>query len=531
MTLSTYWQPQWTTEVKIESGGRYPLGLNRFHNGLEDLLIKSIVYNANRLRFFTYCCWAIGDIERTERCESYGDFVKAFVRRETALILGLCLIKDEDYPIQGSTRAMHALREDRESYDCSFSVMESSELGTFGLYYVGTAYNLGLIETNDEQIYTLTPSGSKLYHLAEARYRKLRPEYYEKYRGKREVPWPVLESWAKVNDFDNLRDPDNLAERQFFESLLFRLDDKRAPDYRRDSLAFFLACIDHCAANQVTFTEDVVRNINYYSYYRGNGGTIHPFSAPTHFADVHFYWRIYDGHVYFQGWLSKYFETFLNYLKGCSDGSTVDEFLAALDDQQFNETVNYFLQTNDEWIEGSFEALLSVIGSPAKLEMSFSEEALKLDNQLSAPSAVVAKFVLTLANLYVAFKDVRRDARYTFVASNLSNDLWFDALYHIPNLLQMPVRQLLRKILRTYILDQHDRIMMEKNDLRRCWFTSERGKYFWQSDVSVIWRSAKYPTAMSFLRDMNLVDQDDSLIWLTDEGRELYETLVRGYYS
>jgi hypothetical protein len=36
--MDVKWEPGWTTAVKIESGGRYPLGLNRFHNGLEEIL-------------------------------------------------------------------------------------------------------------------------------------------------------------------------------------------------------------------------------------------------------------------------------------------------------------------------------------------------------------------------------------------------------------------------------------------------------------------------------------------------------------
>jgi len=37
------WMPYWNDTVKIESGGRHPLLLNRFHNHMEEFLIKSIV--------------------------------------------------------------------------------------------------------------------------------------------------------------------------------------------------------------------------------------------------------------------------------------------------------------------------------------------------------------------------------------------------------------------------------------------------------------------------------------------------------
>ena len=79
--MAFLWQPQWTTQVRIEGGGRYPLGLNRFHDGLEDILIKGVIGAANRLHYITYCCWAIGDIEMSETCEDYAEFVDAFTRR------------------------------------------------------------------------------------------------------------------------------------------------------------------------------------------------------------------------------------------------------------------------------------------------------------------------------------------------------------------------------------------------------------------------------------------------------------------
>ena len=80
-----------------------------------------------------------------------------------------------------------------------------------------------------------------------------------------------------------------------------------------------------------------------------------------------------------------------------------------------------------------------------------------------------------------------------------------------------------------YVLNQHDRIMIEKNDLRRCWFTTEQGNYFFQADVNVIWRPAKYNTIMNFLQDMNLIEWSDSERWrLTAEGTTLSQKLGSG---
>ena len=130
------WQPFWTREVKIESGGRYPLGLNLFHNHLESFLIKAIVYSANRLRYITYYCWAIGDIQESVECEQYSDFVKAFRLRENALALGFYLRKPE-YSVIGSVAMKQFDNKDIKEYDCSFKLMQSNQLGGFGLYYIG----------------------------------------------------------------------------------------------------------------------------------------------------------------------------------------------------------------------------------------------------------------------------------------------------------------------------------------------------------------------------------------------------------
>jgi len=193
------WQPQWTTQVKIESDGRHPLGLNAFHDGLDEILIKSITVGANRLRYITYCCWAIGNIEDNEKCTEYSDFVEAFRRLENAMVLGVFLLAPS-YPVPGSTAISKILYKKFDKYDCSFDLMQSNELGAFGLYYKATMYNLGLTEDNEIGILILTKLGRSLYEIAERYYSKSRPEYWRKYVGKKIVPTNILKEWGEVND-------------------------------------------------------------------------------------------------------------------------------------------------------------------------------------------------------------------------------------------------------------------------------------------------------------------------------------------
>jgi len=130
----------------------------------------------------------------------------------------------------------------------------------------------------------------------------------------------------------------------------------------------------------------------------------------------------------------------------------------------------------------------------------------------------------------VKFKKIRTDRRYQNLAINLGEDLWFERLFQFRSLELVPVREFLRSVLKRYIIDQHDLIMIEKNDLRRCWFTNENSRYFHQADVSLIGRPAKYETIMNFLSDMNLIDIDNGTVRLSREGGDFFQNLMRDYY-
>lgn len=277
------------------------------------------------------------------------------------------------------------------------------------------------------------------------------------------------------------------------------------------------------------FTEAVLSHIHTYRCYQRESGDVIPFAVPEPFQDVHFYWAIYEGHVYFRGWLSTVFQAFLTYLKGCPNGATLEDFLDEIDAKSFNETIAHFCEVQADWLGGTMGDILTRIGGPPDLIDRFSEVQVTADNQHQSLSGTLAKFVLVMAALWQRFREARYDQRYQNVALNLSSDLWFDVLFQLPTMRHMPVMRFLRKMIQAYVLNQHDRIMIEKSDLRRCWFTTEQGKYFWQADVNVMWRPAKYSTIMNFLRDMNLIALADDQQWrLTTEGKELSQKLLAG---
>ena len=526
------WQPSWTEEVKIESGGRYPLGLNRFHNGLESFLIKGIVYNANRLRYMTYYCWAIGDIQESVKCDQYSDFVEAFRLRENALALGLYLHEPE-YSVVGSNMLGHIVDSDVREYSCDFNLMQSSQLGGYGLYYSGTADSLGLIQINEKGIPELSDSGKKIYQVYLKKIRSLK--YFQYYKGKKKVPTEVLLEWGDINDLDNIRLNNNRDEREFYKSIIFRLEQKKPSDLRRESFSYFLECILQCNKTGTVFNEDVLRNTHYYSQYYNEKGKICEINLPLYFKDSQFYWKIYEGHAYFRWWLSKFFQQFLNYLKSNERGATIDDFLNSINQEEFNKVILYFCRKKSDFFNRPANKIFSIVKIPQKIADLCSEENIYRDTDFNSLEGTLAKCVLTFANLYIAFNGLRNDKRFRHVEVNLIDDLWLVRLFHdFSNIQKISVKGFMKKVLGRYIIAQHDLILLEKNDLRRCWFTTEKTgtdeKFYFQADTSLIFRPAKYETIMDYLYDLKLIEDQNNVIQLTEEGISLYEKLKNEYF-
>jgi len=158
-----------------------------------------------------------------------------------------------------------------------------------------------------------------------------------------------------------------------------------------------MECIERCAGGNTDFNEDVLKNIHYFSAYRDDQGRVCTFSVPDRFNDVHFYWAVYEGHVYFRWWLSKYFEVFLQHLKSCDNGSSLEEFFAMIDPNEFNDTVAHFCGSQKDFYGETMKAVLGLFRGPSALPDACSEEMLMIDEARETPSCLLAKFVLMMA--------------------------------------------------------------------------------------------------------------------------------------
>lgn len=523
------WNPFWTDEVKIENGGRYPLLLNRFHDHMEDYLIKGIVSTTDRLRYISYCCWAIGDIEKTLNCEKYYEFEEAFRRRESALAVGFYLLQPKtvvgNYTIYGSDGMKSKVDHKDKPFDCSFRILPSQPLGAFGQYYKGTMQNWGLIFVDEEGVIRLTSLGKKLYKIMDRIYSN--SEYCLTYKGNKSVPGKVLKQWAKVNEYDNITDSAHKAERDFYKNVLFH-SDKKEVSFRRDSLTIYIECIMECNKRQVNFNEDMLRNTLYYRRVKFNH-KITPLKLSAFLDDAIFYWSLYEMHVYFRWWISEYFRFFLIKLRN-SDGLTLNEVITDISTDIFNEKTNEILNMDINYYSLPFGELLSHISDINSPDEMFLEDDLtniEVDNM----SHFTSYLLIMLGLLYDKYKELKEDERYFDVKSSLIDDYWFDEFFReIDSIKIYSIPEVLKYLLNRYVIQKHDMAMYAKNDLRRCWFTKSNEKYQFQADSRSIWRPAKHRIICHFLFDMNVIMINNESIELTPEGIALYQQLKETIY-
>jgi len=534
----TILKPYWTDQVKIESGGRYPLLLNRFHSHLEEFLIKGIVFATDRLRYISYCCWIIGDIEENVKPEKYEEFMIAFQRRESALAIGTYLNQPTSilghYPKYGEDVIMSKYIGNEENFSTTFRILLTQKLGAYGLYYTGSMYNWGLIYRNEKGIELLTESGKELYWMMNNLLSST--DYYKKYKGVDIVPGTVLKELAVTVHYDTILEAKNKNERTFYRNILFHIGDKETTDGRRDSLMMYLEAIMKIDEAGCVFNEDTLRNIIYYKKFLDQFGNVHNLEFSESFKNTVDLWLIYEFQVYFRWWVSEYFKYFLVVLRSNDDGYSVEEVMQMLDRKKFNELISEYLGIVErDFLDMKFTDFTNILSDLYQNKDWFFEEkitnASRIEGLYKTFSENAAGLIMIIAALKLKFKEIENNINFRHLMELGWSDFWFMDILNNGTLLSERVILILEGILRNYIINQHNRAMYAKHDLRRCWIIKSGEKYIHKSDSNSMWRPAKHGTIINFLFDMGLIFKSEKSYHITEEGKTFYNSVMREYYG
>ena len=534
------WTPFWTDETAIEKGGRYPLLFNRFHDHLEEYLIKSIVTVTDRLRYISYCCWIIGDIENTIKCKKYIEFEEAFRRRESALAIGTILLNPEtdmgNYTTYGRNTMRGTVEDLNKLYKTSVPTLPSNPLGAFGQYYKGTLQNWGLTYVSEDGLIYLTESGAELYKIMDNHYQN--SHYYIKYKGHNEVPGQVLHDWADVNHYDNITDDNHQDERNFYKQILFYLNTDEVSDRtrRRDTFVIYMEVMDELSKKgfqlDTQIFQDYLRNILYDQSYFNDEGIKHTFKVSHFLQEARFVWMIYEIHVYYRWWIEEFFKAFLNLLRGSENGLSLEEVINNIEPDIFNEKIYSYLNDAGDYLNMTFHEFEKVFSNYQNLNNDLLLEDIVSYDSFIGFSEISAGLIMIIVLLNNKTNLIKNDRRYIGIRTSYVADFWFkDIGDNIVIWRDKSVVDFLKIILKKIVIYQHDKAMYEKMDLRRCWFTSSADKYQWRSDSTSIWRPAKHNIICNFLYDMGVINVIEGVVTLSQEGKDLYLKLKDDYYE
>ena len=142
-----------------------------------------------------------------------------------------------------------------------------------------------------------------------------------------------------------------------------------------------------------------------------------------------------------------------------------------------------------------------------------------------------ARYLSLLAVLYMKWRGCPNDTGFMYLKSHAGRELWVDFAFHeidkwFEN--QDTWEKVLSRIVLTFILDQHDRVMYEKRRLDSCWLHRAENRVLKDQDYGPRWRSSRHRNVISILNDLKLLNiNKDKSISLSQEGKNLLKFFLK----
>lgn len=529
--------PKWTKHVVMELSGRDPLGMSRVSFMITDYLLRGIITTTSRARYYSFYCWALWHIEKTEAPARYAGFVAAFRRREAFLALATLQQNSVSGNVVGADAVrprLAKLNETRE-VDTDFAVLPSNRMGGYGQYYGGSLYALGLTYRTEDGIHRTAPGRGE--SLAKAFEHSVANTLYEKEGWYREkvIPIRVLEKSAEAFSLDALHSERAAEERQLLKNLFFAWDRPKLGDtdiLRRQTLGLILYTVSEYGKADFA-PPDSDHYLVYPTYYYGvlwrDIDPPLPYQPPSLFAPCYGFWQQYCAHEYLTQALEKLLHCVLEVLNQQPAGMYLVDICEALTEKDFQSTLAGIFGAGST--PSQLFAALGMNAIPdqekcrqarASIDVTSDRSERALVDIDSRPAEIAASAVGVLAVLYAKWRGAGNEfVRY--IGTQAGSNLWIGTV--LPALDRwfqhdLDWRSALESFLELFVLDQHDRILYEKGRLESCWLHRLDGKVHKDQDYQPVFRSSRHWNCVRILRDVGLLDfTRDNRLRITDAGR------------
>ncbi len=546
MSSITALLPKWTKRVSIEDSGRDPLGLSRVSVTVADYLLRGIITQTYRARYYSFYCWAVWHIDTTEPATSLSDYRDKFQRLDTFFALASLEANKDAHPV-GILVARIKLSEAKSKgeVDCSFRVLPSNPLGAFGQYYQGSISQLGLLQTDERGVHHVTESGeaiARTFHESVAETPYIRNGSYLQST----VPWRDFVESCHSFELDGLAAAEK--ERELLIDVFFRegLEHKASP-LRAYSLTAFLLLVETYAPLNGESVEGSPWKLIYAPCYYGqlilDDQSTREFCFPTELQPCSEHWQLFCAHQFFTMALEYILTAVLDLASEEFVGMALDEICRRLTAQEF------FHELTDLHNGGTClrpRDLLDKVGASSPLpirETSLqNQHAFRLDSQLSewsmldrdseTPSRRTAIALSILTMLYAKWSGMNQGLAASIREESLGELTMWRAFPYINGWFseQATWESVLKPIIEDFVIDQHDRVMYGKGKLESCWLHLDKGtgRVVKDQDYSPVYRSSRCENATSILIDLGLLQRTtEKNVLITNRGAEVLRKVLR----
>lgn len=550
--------PSWTQKVTVEATGRDPLGLSRVSAIITDYLLKGIITQTDRARYYSFYCWALWHISRNGVPSRQRDFIDYFRRLEAFMALSTLEHSPSTSPV-GVVAVRVRLQKGKQEkeVECDFKVLPSNSLGGYGQYYAGSLFNLGLTQRLAGIDQVAPGYGEELAKLYQCSVEKT-PYLKKSHDQRTTVPLKEFLDSSSAFSLDAVSDSENEAERNKLIDLFFSGGDPHAQEanwLRRSTLGQILHVVSLYEKSGVPI--DLNKPINamplkrkvdaidwylaysvyyYHSLWLANDKIV-PYQPPKTFELCHSLWKQFCLQQFLTQALEQLLVSVIDLAGSKSEGLSLDEILSGLLQDGFYSVLEA-CRVKDPSPCGLMAAF-KIDGIPNREKSLQLQQSMGLASKVSEVSILnmkgedaasrAGKAVLLLAMLYGKWRGMTDDPAFSMTVHHAGNELWFGKIMSdLDSWLERGQTWpgVLREFINTFVLDQHDKIMFEKRRLDSCWLERNESKFIKIQDYEAEWRASRHRNVVSILRDLNLLAENKAgRLVLTSGGKKLLNKL------
>ncbi|MEZ4711086.1 MAG: hypothetical protein R3A44_28065 [Caldilineaceae bacterium] len=540
--------PLWTAPMFPGTSGRDHLGLGsvssfqilaRLSPGVNVLTIHP--------RYYSFYTFLLYDFWQRDRPRSVTEWVRYFRPRALAYSIA-CHLSQPSNPnpigsIMGSRKVAPLVEGGQAEFDMSFDFIKSRQ-GGYGLYYRNAMITLGLIVPGGAGLPTPMDTPTKLGEKIAKSFGETiqATTYFRSYFDEDQVTVPrsVLEEYGRVVSLERLP---NAPEQPLLLDVFLHGDANVAgfAEARRNTFRFLLDIADQ--TNGIPLDEDSFRQLIYFGS-APNGATYH---ERPHIKTVCRQWRMYQMREYYSfafNAMWDYLCTWGIYHNGDVIPLRIRDFWAHLETEISFDRLTSILNlpssglTIDSDIQRLFDWLCEIVDSDVEnfdnactLNSPIHEHMLhRLAYAHRGDATVMAGGMLVmLALVFLRIGEIDSLDQVELEIAAMGDDGRLAMIGFIYGLKRqiasgyLPIRDVLRWLYSSYIIDQHIAVATDKLPDNTFRFRREGGRLqFFNLPNSLIFMSSRFEALSTTVHELGLCgDWRTSDHGLTPQGRQL----------